>query len=144
MKQRLPNAIFLGCLGAALISMTMGVFDREVRALCFVAAAAILIEGWATWYITTHDEHGQVVYPVKCLRFLTAEMKWRLVNASLLACLIVSLWLPTLAVAFREIWTFCCVAAAAILIEGWAFWYVSTHDEDGRSLKPAKCLLDEF
>lgn len=144
MKQRLINAAFLACIGAALISMTMGAVDREVRKVCFVAAAVILIEGWATWYITTHDEHGRAVYTAKGFIFVSPEMKWRLFNAGLLAWFVVSLWLLTMAAVDREVRVFCFAAAALMLIEGSALWYISTYDKYGRPLRPAKCLLDEF
>ena len=143
MKQRLINAAFLGCIGAALISMTMGAVDSEVRKVCFAAAGLILMAGCSTWYVSTHDEYGRVVYPAKCLRFLTAEVKWRLFNAFCLGFVyaaLISMAVGVLDGEMRRLWL---AGAALMLMFGASTWWTCTHDADGQPLKPYK-FLDEF
>jgi hypothetical protein len=144
MKQQVANAIFPGFLGAALIWAMWGIVDREVSRLCFAGAGLILMMGTSIWYRCTHDEHGRVVYPAKCLRFLTAEVKWQLFNAFCLGFVYAALISMAVGVFDGEMRRLWLAGATLMLMFGASTWWTCTHDADGQPLKPVKYLLDEL
>ncbi len=144
MKQQVANAIFPGFLGAALIWAMWGIVDREVSRLCFAGAGLILMFGWSTWFMSTHDEHGRVIYPAKCLRFLTAEVKWQLFNAFCLGFVMAALISLMIGAVDSEVRKFWFAGAYMMFMFGCSTWWVCTHDKDGRPLRPVKLQMDEL
>ena len=129
---------------AALIWAMWGIFDREVSRLCFAGAGLILMFGWSAWFRCTHDDQGRVVYPAKCLRFLTAEVKWQIFNGICLGFVgtaAVAMVIGVVDIEERKLWF---AFSAMIFMFGSSIWYKCTHDENGRPLYPRKRLLDEF